>query len=54
MTFQQLQTVTVEPETRYTGPYLPGDEIELLEAQEQEMAETWKRLMNDSDLDDGN
>jgi hypothetical protein len=54
MTFQQLQTVTVEPETRYTGPYLPGDEIELLEQQEREMTEAWKRLANDLDLDDGN
>ena len=54
MTFQQLQTVTVEPETRYTGPYLSGDEIELFEQQEREMTEAWKRLMDDSDLDDGN
>lgn len=54
MTFQQLQTVTVEPETRYTGPYLPGDEIELLEQQEREMTEAWKLLANDVDLNDGN
>ena len=53
MAFQQLQTVTVEPETRYTGPYLSGDEIELLEQQERDMSETWKRLKDDLDLNDG-
>ncbi len=53
MAFQQLQTVTVEPETRYTGPYLSGDEIELFEQQEREMSETWKRLKDDLDLNNG-
>ena len=53
MTFQQLQTVTVEPETRYTGPYLSGDEIELLQQEEKELDEMWKRLSNDAEISDG-
>ena len=53
MAFQQLQTVTVEPETRYTGPYLSGDEIELLQQQEEQMAEIWKRFTDDSEISDG-
>jgi hypothetical protein len=47
LAFQQIQTVTVEPETRYTGPYLSGDEIELLEQQEAEMLKAWKSLADD-------
>lgn len=47
LAFQQIQTVTVEPETRYTGPYLSGDEIELLEKQEAEMLQAWKNLADD-------
>jgi hypothetical protein len=47
LAFQQVQSVTVEPETRYTGPYLSGDEIELLEQQEAEMLKAWKSLADD-------
>lgn len=47
MAFQQVQTVTVEPETRYTGPYLSGDEIELLEQQEKQLEESWRQLAED-------
>ena len=52
LAFQQLSTVTIEPETRYTGPYLSGDEIELLEIQEKELEERWNRLAED--LENGN
>jgi hypothetical protein len=49
MAFQQVQAVTVEPETGYTGPYLSGDEIELLEQQEAEMLKAWKSLAEDTE-----
>lgn len=49
MAFQQIQAVTVEPETRYTGPYLSGDEIELMEQQEAEMLKAWKALADDTE-----
>ena len=52
LAFQQISTVTVEPETRYNGPYLSGDDIELLEMQEKEIAEQWSRLAED--LENGN
>lgn len=52
LAFQQVSTVTVEPETRYTGPYLSGDDIELLEIQEKELEERWNRLAED--LENGN
>jgi len=52
LAFQQISTVTVEPETRYNGPYLSGDDIELLEIQEKEIAEQWSRLAED--LENGN
>jgi hypothetical protein len=47
LAFQQLQTVTVEPETRYTGPYLSGDEIEQLEKEEELLDASWRRLAED-------
>ena len=49
LAFQQVQAVTVEPKTGYTGPYLSGDEIELLEQQEAEMLKTWKSLAYDTE-----
>ncbi len=49
LAFQQVQSVTVEPETRYTGPYLSGDEIELLEKQEAEMLKAWQALADDTE-----
>jgi hypothetical protein len=49
LAFQQVQAVTVEPETRYTGPYLSGDEIELLEQQEAEMLKAWQALADDTE-----
>lgn len=52
LAFQQISTVTIEPETRYTGPYLSGDDIELLEIQEKELEERWIRLAED--LENGN
>jgi hypothetical protein len=47
MAFQQVQTVTVQPETRYTGPYLSGDEIEQLEKEEELLDASWRRLAED-------
>lgn len=49
MAFQQIQTVTIQPETGYTGPYLSGDEIELMEQQEAEMLKAWKSLADDTE-----
>lgn len=49
LAFQQVQSVTIEPETGYTGPYLSGDEIELLEQQEAEMLKAWKSLADDTE-----
>lgn len=52
LAFQQISTVTVEPETRYNGPYLSGDDIELLELQEKEAEAQWRRIAED--LENGN
>jgi hypothetical protein len=41
LAFQQVQTVSIEPETRYTGPYLSGDEIELLDRELAAMDKAW-------------
>lgn len=49
LAFQQVQSVTVQPETGYTGPYLSGDEIELMEQQEAEMLKAWKALADDTE-----
>lgn len=53
MAFQQVATVTFEPETRYTGPYLPGDEIELLEQEQASQDAFWKKVAEDLDSDNG-
>jgi hypothetical protein len=42
MAFQQVQTVSYTPETGYTGPYLSGDELELLQGELKRMDEAWK------------
>ena len=52
LAFQQVSTVTVEPETRYTGPYLSGDDIEVLEQQEKLIEASWMKLAED--LESGN
>lgn len=52
MAFQQLSTVTVAPDTRYTGPYLSGDEIEVLEKEESLLDASWRKLAED--LESGN
>jgi hypothetical protein len=38
-----VQTVSYQPETSYTGPYLSGDEIELMEQQLAQMDKAWNR-----------
>jgi hypothetical protein len=43
LAFQQIQTVSVEPDTRYTGPYLSGDEIEAMEQELAQMDKAWQR-----------
>lgn len=43
LAFQQIQTVSVEPDSRYTGPYLSGDEIELMEQELKKMDEAWNQ-----------
>jgi hypothetical protein len=43
LAFQQVQTVSYQPETGYTGPYLSGDEIELMEQQLAQMDKAWNR-----------
>ncbi len=43
LAFQQVQTVSYQPETSYTGPYLSGDEIELMEQQLAQMDKAWNR-----------
>lgn len=53
LAFQQVATVTFEPETRYTGPYLPGDEIELLEQEQASQDAFWKKVAEDLDSDNG-
>jgi hypothetical protein len=42
LAFQQVQTVSFQPETGYTGPYLSGDELELMESELKRMDEAWK------------
>jgi len=43
LAFQQIQTVSVEPDTRYTGPYLSGDEIEAMEQELAQIDKAWQR-----------
>jgi HAMP domain-containing protein len=43
LAFQQVQTVSVEPDTGYNGPILSGDEIEAMESQLNEMDRLWNR-----------
>lgn len=43
LAFQQVQTVSYEPDTRYTGPYLSGEEIELMEQQLAQMDKAWTK-----------
>jgi hypothetical protein len=49
MAFQQLTTVTVEPEVRYNGPYLSGDDIELLEQEQAAQDTLWKQIAEELD-----
>lgn len=44
MAFQQVQTVSYMPETGYTGPYLSGDELELMEQELKKMDAAWNRV----------
>ena len=41
LAFQQVQTVSVEQDTGYTGPYLSGEELELMEQRLSEMDKAW-------------
>lgn len=43
LAFQQVQTVSYQPEAGYTGPYLSGEEIELMEKQLADMDKAWNR-----------
>lgn len=43
LAFQQVQTVSYQPETGYTGPYLSGEEIELMEQQLAQMDKAWDK-----------
>lgn len=43
LAFQQIQTVSVMPDTGYTGPYLSGDELELMEQELKNMDAAWNR-----------
>ena len=43
LAFQQVQTVSYQPETGYTGPYLSGEEIELMEQQLARMDKAWDK-----------
>jgi hypothetical protein len=43
LAFQQVQTVSIEPQTGYTGPYLSGDELELMEQQLKKMDDAWQQ-----------
>ena len=49
MAFQQLATVTVEPEMRYNGPYLSGDDIELLEQEQAAQDALWSKIAEELD-----
>lgn len=54
LAFQQVQTVSVQADTGYTGPYLPGDDLEALEEEVKTIDKLWQRFGNDTDLSDGN
>ena len=43
LAFQQVQTVSYEPEAGYTGPYLSGEELELMEEQLATMDKAWTK-----------
>jgi len=43
MAFQQVQTVSYTPQTGYTGPYLSGDELELMEQELKKMDDAWSQ-----------
>ena len=44
LAFQQVQTVSVEQDTRYTGPYLSGEELELMEQEIARMDQAWGKV----------
>ena len=43
LAFQQVQTVSVQEDSRYTGPYLSGDELELMEQELKKMDNAWNQ-----------
>lgn len=43
LAFQQVQTVSIEPQAGYTGPYLSGDELELMEQKLKKMDDAWQQ-----------
>ena len=44
LAFQQVQTVSYEQDSGYTGPYLSGEELELMEQQLSEMDKAWNKV----------
>ena len=44
LAFQQVQTVSIEPQTGYTGPYLSGDELELMQQELKKMDDAWAQV----------
>lgn len=44
LAFQQVQTVSVEANTGYTGPYLSGEELELMEQELSRMDRAWNTV----------
>lgn len=41
LAFQQVQSVSVPVQTGYTGPYLSGDELEMMEQKLAQMDKAW-------------
>ncbi len=53
LAFQQVSTVVSSEEARYTGPYLPGDELGLREQEQAAQDRLWKLVAEDLDSDNG-
>lgn len=53
LAFQQVSTVITTEDSGYTGPYLPGDDLELLEQEQAAQDKLWKLISEDLDSENG-
>ena len=53
LAFQQISTIAPIKDSEYTGPIVPGDELEQLEAEAAQQDQLWKMVMADLEEDNG-